>query len=361
MKKIKVHTIQLQDCTIFVGAGLIDHIGSFIACDKYSNSVIVTGNNTPTVFIEKVRASIPLKNKVVTLPTGEKHKNIESVQKIWKILHDFGCDRNSLVINLGGGIVTDIGGFSASTYLKGIKFINIPTTLLGQVDAGIGGKTGINFDGAKNLIGLFQAPVGVITDICTLSTLPKREFVSGFGEIIKHGLIIDKGYFQFVTSKKPHEFTQSELMKIVEKSCEIKAKVVTKDVKELGRGKILNFGHTVGHAVEVLTQPSTNPILHGEAVIIGMIVEIQISLLIGLLSQKKSDVIERILKMIDLPKCMGDIPITAMLNTLKTHKKNTEGVVRCTLLKEIGHAVINREVPDKIIIKALQQTKRLFV
>lgn len=354
------YTIRLKGCAIFVGAGLIEHTGSFIACDTYTNSVIVTGNNTPTVFIEKVRASIPLKNNVVTLPTGEKHKNLESVRKIWKALHDFHCDRNSLVINLGGGIVTDIGGFSASTYLKGIHFLNIPTTLLGQVDASIGGKTGINFDGARNLIGSFQSPVGVITDICTLSTLPKRDFVSGFGEIIKHGLISDRKYFDFVTSKKPQEFTQNELVAIVGRSCEIKAKAVKNDVKELKSGKILNFGHTISRAIEVISQQSGHLILHGEAVLIGMIGEIHISLLMGLLSKKDGDAVRRIREIVNLAKCIHATPNAAIVETLHTHTKNASGMVRCTLLKKIGHAVINIEVPDAIIMKALQQTKKLF-
>lgn len=232
------------------------------------------------------------------------------------MLHHYDCDRQSLIINFGGGVITDIGGFSASMYLKGIHYVNIPTTLLGQVDASNGGKTGINFDGAKNLIGSFQPPIAVVNDISALSTLSKREFISGFGEIAKHSLVRDKKYFHFITSKKPLEFSSTELLYIVEKSCEIKAHSIIKDVQEIGSGKILNFGHTVGHVIETGSQQSTNPILYGEAILLGMIVETKLSFLLGLLSKEACDVIEQRLGAVDLPALGSKISISALSKRL---------------------------------------------
>lgn len=356
MKKILIHmanNAQQKDCTIFVGTGFLDQIDKLFPINAFTKSVIVTGDRTPTIFIKKVCTSIPHKYKVITVTTGEKHKSLDSVKKIWETLHDFDCDRKSLVINLGGGFITDIGGFSASTYLKGVNFLNIPTTLLGQVDAAIGGKLGINFDGVKNLIGTYQSPIGVIADISCLSTLPKRELVSGFGEIIKHGLICDQNYFVFSTSKKPKEFTEQELMRIVERSCEIKAQIVAKDVKEIGTGKILNFGHTVSRVIEAFSQESAQPILHGEAVLWGMMVETKISFLLGLLSKKESELILRKLSTIDLPKLVENISISILYKTLQSN--NVRGKLYWTLLKGIGQAVINKKVTGTVIMTALQQ------
>lgn len=362
MKKISIQikgSTRQTTYTIYVGVGLIEQIRSLIPLHRYTKFIIVTGNKTPTIFVKKLRATLPRENEVVSIATGEKHKNIENVTKIWEMFHDIDCDRKSLVINLGGGVITDLGGFSASTYLKGIQYVNIPTTLLGQVDASNGGKTGINFDGAKNLIGSFQSPIGVIDDISTLATLPKREFISGFGEIIKHGLIRDEKYFQFVTSKKPLEFSREELTTIVERSCEIKAHSIIKDVWEIGSGKILHFGHTVGHVIETESQQSAHPILHGEAVLLGMIVETKLSFLLGLLSKEACDVIEQRLGAVDLPALGSKISISALSKRLLS--SNATGKAQWTLLKRIGHAIIRHHVSDDVITKALQQTKGVLV
>lgn len=338
MKKIAIRTSQEKEYTVFIGTKLIDRIDSILALNKYSQVILITGDKTPAAIIKKIQSRI-FNSRIITLPTGEKNKTIETVQKIWKKLHDFNCTRKSLLINLGGGIITDIGGFSASTYLKGLDYVNIPTTLLGQVDAGLGGKTSIHFDGAKNLIGLYEPPIAVIDDVSTLSTLPKRDLISGFGEIIKHSLIADKAYFEFVTSKQPHDFTPKELTRIVEKSCEIKSKVRDE--------KILHFGHTVSHALSARLN-------HGEAVIIGMIVETKISQLLGLLSKTESDLIISKLRMMHIPEFEGTF--ATILKTIRDYASHTKGVVRCTLLKGIGHAVTDITVPRDILVQALKQS-----
>lgn len=349
MKKIRV-----QGFTIFVGSGLIKRISSLIPLRTYAKSIIITGTNTPAALVKKLQAALPQNNDVITVNTGEKNKSIETVATIWKKLHDAGCDRKSVIINLGGGIISDIGGFSAGTYLKGIHYVNIPTTLLGQVDASNGGKTGINFDGAKNLVGLFESPIAVISDVSTLTTLPEREFTSGFAEIIKNGLICDKKYFQFATSKKPTEFTQRELIAIVSSSCKIKARIITNDMKETGMGKVLNFGHTVGHILEISSQQWTHPMFHGEAVMLGMMIETRISLLMDLLTKKESELVQRVLaNMMDLQMFEGNISISALFKTLQHN--NSNGMLRWTLLRSIGQATVNVRVPDTVIHTALQQ------
>lgn len=338
---------------IFVGSKLLEKFNSLIDITKYTKILLVVDSNVPKALVEKIKSGSHGKVSILFLKSGEEHKNLKSVVKIWEALKDFGCDRKSLVINAGGGVIGDIGGFAASTYMRGIDFLQIPTTLLAQVDASVGGKVGINFAGIKNLIGTFQQPIAVIIDVDTLSTLPEREFISGFGEIIKHGLIADKKYFQFVTSKKPLDFTQKELTEIVEKSCKIKMDLVARDEKETGPRKLLNFGHTIGHAIESLSQEMNHPSLHGEAVSIGMMIEGKISNLIGLLSDENLKILEQSIIHAGLPTKIPDIPISKILNKIKSDKKNEKGKVNWTLLRQIGKAEINQKVPDEIIRRAL--------
>ena len=288
----------------------------------------------------------------MALPSGDNQKNIENAQKIWAALLDFGCDRKSLVINIGGGAIGDLGGFAASTYMRGIDFLQIPTTLLAQVDASVGGKVGINFAAVKNLISSFQQPIAVIVDSDILSTLPQREFISGFAEIIKHGLIADKKYFQSVTSKKPQEFSQDELIDIISRSIQIKADIVSQDEKEKNTRKLLNFGHTIGHAIEAISQEMEKPLLHGEAISIGMIAEGKISKILGLLSDKEYTILEQSLIKAGLPTTLSS-PVNNVLEKIKSDKKNVKGETKFTLLENIGKAVINKSVDESTIRKAL--------
>lgn len=350
MKKIHAPSF-----TIFVGSAVIERIGSLIPIRRFAKFFIITGANTPAVLVKKLRDALPGNPTVITVETGEKNKSIETVTTLWKKLHEAGCDRTSLLMNLGGGVITDVGGFAAATYLKRVDYVNVPTTLLGQVDASNGGKTAINFNGAKNLVGLFASPIAVIADVSTLTTLPKRAFDSGFAEIIKNGLIFDKTYFQFTTSKKPMEFTQKELITIIARSCEIKAHVITRDIKELGMGRILNFGHRVGHILEITSQHAARPLLHGEAVMLGMMVEAKISHLMNRLSKKESELVYRVLEnTMDLPKVEDTISIPVLYQWLRDGNKN--GTLRFTLLRSIGQATVNEIVPDAVMYQALKQT-----
>ncbi len=361
MRKIKIHikNDRRQVYPIFIGVGFLKKINSLLEITKYSKAVVVTDRNIPSSLVQNLQAALLIPNSVVVLDSGEQNKDLDNVKEVLQALNNFGCDRKSLVINLGGGVIGDIGGFAASIFMRGIDFLQIPTTLLAQVDASIGGKVGINFSGIKNLIGTFQQPIAVVIDIDTLSTLPQREFVSGFAEIIKHGLIADKKYFELVTAKKPQDFSQQELIEIIEKSCQIKIDIVAQDEKESDLRKLLNFGHTIGHAFESISLESNKPLLHGEAISIGMIVEGQISKLLGLLSDQEYKIVEQSLNKAGLPTSL-EVPADKVLEKMnkvllriKSDKKNIKGETKFTLLEGIGKAVINKTVDEATIRKAL--------
>lgn len=354
MQKIKLQINEKQkDYTIFIGPKIIKNISSLINCAKYSSALIIADKNIPQALLATIQDNIPISTHIFSIDAGEKKKDIGNVQKVWTALFKLKCDRKSLVINVGGGTTGDLGGFAAATFMRGLDYIQIPTTLLSQVDSSVGGKVGVNFESIKNLIGSFQQPIAVIIDTDPLKTLPKREYISGFAEIIKHGVIADKKYFQLVTAKLPGEFSQEELVEIIKRSCQIKADIVFSDEKEVGVRKLLNFGHTIGHAIESLSQETKNPLLHGEAISIGMVVEAQISNLIGLLSDEDYHILEQALIRAGLPTKLPNMETQQILAKIKSDKKNEEGKINWTLLKNIGKAVYNQQVDERIIKKIL--------
>ncbi len=350
MNNIKIPILNLYN--VFIGENLLGEIKDLINFSKYSKLIVVTDTNLEKLWLKKLEQSIGEVEEII-ISSGEDHKNIETVQKIWKTLLELNADRKSLVINLGGGVIGDLGGFAASTYMRGIDFLQIPTTLLAQVDASIGGKVGINFVGVKNLIGSFNQPIGVICDVSFLETLPEREFIEGFGEIIKHGIIADKNYFEFITSKKPKNFSKKELVKIIKRSCEIKKEIIEKDVTEQNIRSLVNFGHTIGHALESLSLETDNPLLHGEAVSLGMIVESKISQLKGLLSEEDLKAILKSLENVGLPTKTKIMDYEKILEKIKSDKKSQKGVVKWTLISGIGKAITYQSVSDEVVLKAL--------
>jgi 3-dehydroquinate synthase len=338
---------------IFIGENILEKISELFDFKKYSKIAIITDDQIAKLFLEKLQKAIPYVTHPIILPSGEKAKNIETVIKIWQELLAQKFDRKSLVINLGGGVIGDMGGFAASTYMRGIDFLQIPTTLLSQVDASVGGKVGINFEGIKNMIGSFQQPKGILVDVTVLNSLPERIYEEGFGEIIKHGLIADKDYFNFITEKTM--FTPEEIIEIIYKSIEMKKHVVEQDEKEGGYRKILNFGHTVGHALEALSFETDHPLLHGEAVFLGMIAETKISELAGILPKEESEIILEKLSKISLPQRVDELEKSSVLEKMQTDKKNEHGTIKLTLLKHIGEAIIDQEITDEIIQKGLEE------
>lgn len=355
MKKLAIHlpATHPREYPIFVGANLIEKIETVFDFSGYSKLFVITDEVVAPLYLDKLKSCLPAKTPEIILTSGESAKDIGNLTKIWQAMIDAHLDRKSLVINLGGGVIGDIGGFAASTYMRGIDFINIPTTLLSQVDESVGGKTMIDFHGIKNIVGTFYQPSAVIIDVETLKTLPERQLLNGFAEIIKHGLIKDKSYFELVTSKKPADFSQKELVAIIARSNEIKAEVVQKDEKESGSRKIVNYGHTVGHAIEALSLETDKPLLHGEAISIGMVVENKIAVENGLLSKADAELIKNSLENAGLPVEVPDFKADDILEKMKLDKKNVGGKINFTFLKQIGEGVINQTASEEIIKEVL--------
>ncbi|WP_410221371.1 3-dehydroquinate synthase [Pedobacter sp.] len=287
---------------------------------------------------------------IIETDSGEENKNIDFCIGIWKTLLDFEADRKSLMINLGGGVITDMGGFVASTYKRGIDFINIPTTLLSQVDASVGGKTGIDIDNVKNMVGTFALPQAVFIENRFLETLPQRELLSGFAEMIKHGLIADAGYYHAL---KNCDYKQISAQ-LIYHSIQIKNEVVTQDPFEKGLRKILNFGHTIGHAVESYSLENDKVSLtHGEAIAIGMICETYLSVKYCSLSDSDfNDICQYILSV--YPKYhIAEKSFNALISLMQSDKKNEEGQILFSLLENIGNCAFNHKVHKDDIINSL--------
>jgi len=311
-----------------------------IALGNYSKVFVFTDANTSELCLPVFREMLDDFSDFDLIETdpGEENKNIDFCIGIWKTLLDFEADRKCLMINLGGGVITDMGGFIASTYKRGIHFINIPTTLLSQVDASVGGKTGIDIDNVKNMIGTFTLPKSVFIETGFLKTLPERELLSGFAEMIKHGLIADKDYYQAL---KNSDYTNIDAAAIF-RSVEIKNEVVTKDPEEQNLRKILNFGHTIGHAVESYALSNNpKPLTHGEAIAIGMVCE-------AFLSHRNSNLTAAELEdmttyITGLYPAYTIVPesFDQLLTLMQSDKKNEHGQILFSLLESIGHCEYN--------------------
>ncbi len=353
---VSLPDIKNQTYHIIVGENFLENIQEIIDLGSYSQCAIITDGNTNN-HLDKLQKGLSLSHCVIEIPSGEKNKSIEIVETIWKKMIEAKLDRQSLIINLGGGVIGDMGGFAASTYMRGIDFINVPTTLLSQVDASVGGKTGIDFAGLKNHIGTFQQPKAVVIDIQTLKTLPKREFLSGFAEIIKHGLIRDEKYYKLVTSKRPENFSQVELIEIISRSCEIKKEVVQEDPKENGLRKILNLGHTIGHAIEALSLETNTPLLHGEAISLGMLAEAKLSELNGHIKQNDLELIKNNLENAGLPTKTTLAEVDKIIGKIESDKKSTSGIIKWTLLKKIGKAIYDQDLSKTQVIEAIKYIK----
>ncbi len=359
IETVKVYTIiHTHSYRIYVGKELFEEVGEVIDLKKYSQIVILTDAKVGPHYLEEATKSLSKHNKQVssyTIPSGEEHKNLETVSKIYKFLIKQKADRKALLVNLGGGVLSDMGGFAASTFLRGISYINLPTTLEAMVDASVGGKNGVNFDGYKNYIGTFTQPEGVFAEIATLKTLPERILIQGYAECLKHGLIADGTYFEKVSSKKITEFPEEQLIEVIADSVQIKADIVHQDEKEEGLRKLLNFGHTIGHAVESLSYKTDDPLYHGEAVAIGMVAEAKISQAMGLISDNDMDTIEKAIEHVGLPtRYKSKVSVDKVLDLVNADKKSINGNVKWSLLRGIGKGEFNVQVPTKTIEKGIE-------
>lgn len=336
--KQMLDSIQTTDYSIHLGsiADSIHHID----LSAYSKICVVVDENTRRDCYPILAKALNYDHEVLEIPAGEIHKNIDTCLYIWREMLAKGLDRKSLCINLGGGVLCDMGGFSAACFMRGIDFVHIPTTLLSQVDASIGGKLGVDLDHMKNLVGLIQNPRAVLIDPQFLHTLSDREFRSGYAEIIKHGLIADASYYSDATGEFPP--LDTNLHVLILQSLQIKNSIVTEDPKERSIRKLLNFGHTVGHAVESLSlMHDVDPLLHGEAIAVGMICEAHIAYQKGKICNDTlltiSESITEIYGRYDLSTKTTESIWTIMLHD----KKNDAGTVLCTLLDDIGSGCYN--------------------
>lgn len=302
---------------------------------SHTKTFLLFDENTEKYCLKIINSIDILKSNTIkiVIPSGEHHKNIETVQYIWSKLVENGADRKSLLINVGGGVVTDIGGFAASCYQRGIDFINIPTTLLGMIDASVGGKTGIDFQGLKNQIGLFSQPLAVVILFGFLEILPKRELLSGLAEIIKYGFIVDKS---FLEAKLQNNLIDPVLIK---KAIEVKDEITRLDSTEQGRRKILNFGHTIGHAIETYILDNHEEIRHGEAVALGMLPALYLSEKYLNLNHQITLYYKNIYKQKFNRFELDDIPVEDLLEIMRHDKKNEGGDIRFVLISDLEKPV----------------------
>jgi len=327
--------------------------------NKYSNLFIIVDSNTNEyclpVFLPLLETDLTI--EIVEFEGGEPNKNIESCVQIWNVLTELGADRKTLIINLGGGVVTDLGGFVASTFKRGVDFIHIPTTLLSMVDASVGGKNGVDLGNLKNQIGVINTPKMVLIDTHYLETLPQNEMRSGLAEILKHGLIFDKNYWEQFLDLKALDFADFD--EIIYRSVEIKNEIVTQDPTEKNIRKSLNFGHTLGHAIEsyFLENENKTTLLHGEAIAVGMILESYISLHKNLINQDEYNQIKSTFKSIYDEVNFEENDIESILKLLIHDKKNEYGTIQFALIDGIGKIKINQLVENELILAAFEDYK----
>ncbi len=311
----------------------------------HTKTFILLDENTEKFCLQYFNSIELLKsNTKIVIPSGEQHKTIETVQYIWSKLVDNHADRKSLLINIGGGMVTDIGGFAASCYQRGIDFINVPTTLLGMIDAAVGGKTGIDFQGLKNQIGLFSQPLVVVVLFDFLNTLPQRELLSGLAEIIKYGFIVDKYFLEAKLPINPD---------FIEKAIAVKDGITRSDTTEQGLRKILNFGHTIGHALETYLIDNQKEIRHGEGVAMGMVSALYLSeKYCGLnheITRFYKDLYAKNFNRFDL----NGIPMDALMEIMRHDKKNEGGDIRFVLIEDYGRPVYDVVVKSEDIVDSI--------
>ncbi len=321
-------------------------MGSILS--KASQVFILTDENIAPFWLPEVEYGLNCENAIeILIKPGEQHKNLQTVQRIWKTLMKHHVDRNALLINLGGGVITDLGGFAASSYKRGIKFINIPTTLLAMVDAAIGGKTGIDFGGAKNQIGTFAEAEDVLVDPVFLSTLPRREILSGWAEMLKYGFIVDANLLK--SNLEDHQ-------QYINRAGEIKREIVAQDPMEKGLRKILNFGHTLGHAIESHCMTTEYPLLHGEAVALGMAGALWLSVKhFGLDEQVLNDYEKKLPVLLSEAEiALTDADVEPIMGYLAHDKKNKGEKPQFVLLEAVGKPVWDVEVDVDSIEQSLE-------
>ncbi len=347
---------------IFIGDGLLDDGEKLRPYLGRGRAVIVTNDVVAPLYADRLKASLGDKfADMIVLPDGEDQKTLETVTKIYDHLLAGKFDRQTTLIALGGGVVGDITGFAAATYQRGINFIQVPTTLLAQVDSSVGGKTGVNHPGGKNMIGSFYQPACVLIDTLVLNSLPIREVKAGLAEVVKYGLIVNENFFHWLAdnSSKIQSLEATAISEVIRICCETKADVVARDEKESGVRALLNLGHTFGHAIE--TASGYGKLLHGETVAMGMVMAADLSNRLGWLSQADAAQIRNVLEanygMPVIPP--ADITEEQYLDLMASDKKAEQGKIRFILLKSIGEAVITDAVESDLLAATLKAGEQL--
>lgn len=337
--------------TIHIGKDALQQLPELLKNRAFSKVVVLLDDNTLHHCYPQLKPFLP-EHSLIQIQSGEEHKTLQTCEHIWQRMTELNLDRWTVLVNLGGGVIGDMGGFCAAVFKRGIFFVQVPTTLLAQVDASVGGKTGIDFHGLKNHIGVYQEPQAVFIDPRFLQTLPQRQVKSGYAEIIKHWLIADAQAFQ--EQRHIGLFTE-DWEDLIRHSVAIKSEVVTADPLEGGYRKVLNFGHTVGHAVETyLMQKPGRELLHGEAIAVGMLCEAYLSVRKKLLTQEALDKIETFLVSVYEKVSIAEEDINKIAELALQDKKNTRSTINCTLLNGIGRAVYDQPVTLQDIHESLR-------
>ena len=343
---------------IHIGTDLIDQPSLFSACEKASSIYIVTNTTVAPLYAARLTKTLEAFGKpvrAITLPDGESYKDWKNLQLIFDDLLKFGADRQTMLVALGGGVIGDMTGFAAASFMRGIRFIQVPTTLLAQVDSSVGGKTGINHPLGKNMIGAFHQPVAVIADLNTLKTLPPRELSAGLAEVVKHGAIADAKFLDWieVNTARLLACDTDAMGHAVLRSCEIKSTVVSADEREGGIRATLNFGHTFGHAIEA--GMGYGEWLHGEAVGCGMVMGADLSCRLKLITEAELERLTTIIKSMNLPIVPPKFGAERYMELMQVDKKTEGGQIRYVILEKIGKAQI-KSVPDTQVIETLTAT-----
>ncbi|WP_268223309.1 3-dehydroquinate synthase [Sinomicrobium oceani] len=344
---------------IFFNEDGYTRLREYLEQKNHSKVFILTDENTHQHCLSHFMANMPadFTAEVIEIEAGEIHKNIETCSQVWQVLSEMGADRKSVLINVGGGVVTDLGGFVASTFMRGIDFVNIPTSLLAMVDASVGGKTGVDLGALKNQVGVINVPDILIVDTDMLRTLPPEQMRSGLAEMLKHGLIYDENYWNAFLDLSA--FQLDDLDTLIRDSIIIKNKIVMQDPREAGLRKTLNFGHTLGHAIEsyFLQNPDKPTLLHGEAIAIGMILETFLSAeLEGFPHEKLEQVTSVILSYFRKVEIETE-DLEHIIAYLKYDKKNSHGNINFVLLKDIGSPVIDVRTDNEKILRSFAYYK----
>jgi 3-dehydroquinate synthase len=347
----------LQD-PLVIGSEALPSLAEFLRQPAVSQVFVLVDANTARLCYPQLRAYLPANHIVIEIPDGEEYKVLATCETVWEALTEARADRFAVLVNLGGGVVTDLGGFCAALYKRGIRFVQVPTTLLAQVDASVGGKTGVDFQNFKNQLGVFQVPAAVFMEPRFLATLDPRQLKSGYAEVVKHWLIADAAAFE---NHRRTGFFVDDWAPIIRESVATKERIVAADPLESGLRKVLNFGHTVGHALEsYLLSQSGREILHGEAIAAGMICESWLSMKKGLLSEDELDKIESFLFSVFEKIQFVTLETDAIAELALQDKKNAGTTINCTLLEGIGRAIYDQPISLAEIGSSLRYYHRLL-